>query len=162
MGVVMRCVGTLGMAAVAFFVCVAPVMAQTDQTGRTYDLSRPPNRITVVDFAAAWCQPCWKSLPHLQALATRMPEVDVLVVSVDEKVQGRDQLVERIGLTLPVIWDADHAIAEQFQPQAMPATFVLDTEGTLVYSHLGYDRETWDTFVEFLDRMPVGDTPPRR
>ena len=161
MGVMMRSLGTLGVAAVAWVVCVAPAVAQTDQSGRTYDLSQPPARITVVDFAAAWCQPCWKSLPHLQSLATRMPEVDVLVVSIDEKVDGRDQLVDRIGLTLPVIWDANHAIAEQFKPQAMPATFVLDTDGTVIYSHLGYDQETWDTFVRFLDRMPAAETPAR-
>ncbi len=90
-----------------------------------------------------------------------MPDVDVLVVSVDDKVDGRDQLVNRLGLSLPVIWDADHAIAEHFQPQAMPATFVLDAKGTIIFQCLGYDEETWGRFVHFLDRMQPSESTGR-
>jgi thiol-disulfide isomerase/thioredoxin len=129
-----------------------PASAQTDQFGAVHDLASP-SRVTVVDFAAAWCPPCWTSLPQLQDLARRFPDVQFLVVSVDAKVEGRDQLVRRIGLTLPVIWDANHAIAERFQPQGMPATFVLDAEGSVIFEYLGYNRKVWDAFVRFLEKM---------
>lgn len=67
----------------------------------------------------------------------------------------------RLGLSLPVIWDADHAIAERFQPEAMPATFVLDSGGEIIYHHLGYDQETWDGLVEFLDTRQSVDRAVR-
>jgi peroxiredoxin len=124
-----------------------------DQNGKTYDFTQPPARITVVDFAAAWCVPCWRSLQRLQELAARMPEVEFLVVSVDDKVDGRDQLVSRINLTLPVIWDENHSLAEQFALQGMPATFVLDAEGSVIYQHLGYDQDLWNEFVRFLEQQ---------
>ena len=146
-------------AAVTCVLCATPAVAQIDQHGKTHDLTRSPTRVTVVDFAAAWCTPCWKSLPRLQALADSMPDIDFLVVSVDDQVAGRDQLVSRIGLTLPVIWDESHVIAEHFQPQAMPATFVLDAEGTIMYEHQGYGQEIWNEFVQFLDQLRLDDGP---
>ncbi len=79
-----------------------------------------PGRVTVVDFAASWCVPCWKSLPHLEALAQSHPDIQFLVVSVDDREDGRDQLVGRLGLSLPVIWDGGHAIASAFGPKACP------------------------------------------
>lgn len=90
-------------------------------------------------------------------MAHQYPEIRLLVISVDDREDGRDLLVERLGLTVPVIWDADHAIAERFQPQAMPATFVLDAAGTVVYQHVGYDQDTWSDFVGFLDALPPPD-----
>ena len=148
----MRWLRTIGFAAIGVALLATPSVAQTDQNGKTYDLTPPFARITVVDFAASWCIPCWKSLLRLQALAAQMPEVEFLVVSVDDEVHGRDQLVSRINLTLPVIWDEDHQLAERFAPQGMPATFVLDAEGSVIYQHLGYDQDLWNEFVRFLEQ----------
>lgn len=151
MGVLMRWLRTVGLVAVGIALSASPSVAQTDQHGKTHDLTPPPARVTVVDFAASWCIPCWKSLPRLQALAAQMPDVEFLVVSVDDEVDGRDQLVSRINLTLPVIWDENHQLAERFAPQGMPATFVLDAEGSVIYQHLGYDQDLWNEFVRFLE-----------
>lgn len=148
----MRKLGGVGLALVIVTVWSATLVAQTDQHGARHDLTNP-GRVTVVDFAAAWCVPCWKSLPHLEALAARHPDIGFLVVSVDDHVDGRDQLVNKLALTVPVIWDADHVIAERFDPQAMPATFVLDARGAVIYQHLGYDQDTWAAFVDFLDGL---------
>ncbi|MDP6579425.1 MAG: TlpA disulfide reductase family protein [Vicinamibacterales bacterium] len=142
----------VGVALVIVAAWSATAVAQTDQHGVSHDLAQP-GRVTVVDFAAAWCVPCWSSLPRLEALAARHPDVGFLVISVDDRVDGRDQLVSKLALTLPVIWDADHVIAERFEPQAMPATFVLDARGAIVYQHLGYDQDSWAAFVDFLDGL---------
>lgn len=139
-------------------VCSVPAAGQTDQHGARHDVAHP-ERVTVVDFAASWCAPCWKSLPHLQALAAQHPEVRFLVVSVDDRVDGRDQLVDGLSLSVPVIWDVDHDIAERFEPQGMPATFVLDPAGAIIYQHLGYDQDTWAELVDFLQSLYVGAAP---
>jgi thiol-disulfide isomerase/thioredoxin len=150
MGVLMQKIGPVGLALAIVTMWVGMAVAQTDQHGVRHDLGQP-ERVTVIDFAAAWCVPCWKSLPHLEALAARHPDIGFLVVSVDDSVDGRDQLVSKLALTLPVIWDADHMIAEHFEPQGMPATFVLDVRGTIIYQHFGYAQDTWAAFVDLLD-----------
>jgi thiol-disulfide isomerase/thioredoxin len=153
MGVLMRWLRTVGLVALGVALWATASAAQIDQNGKTYDLTQPPTRITVVDFTASWCIPCWKSLPRLQALAAQTPEVEFLVVTVADEVDGRDQLVSRINLTLPVICDENHQLAERFAPQGIPATFVLDAEGSVIYHDLGYDQDLWSEFVRFLEQQ---------
>lgn len=103
----------------------------------------------ILDFAASWCKPCYKALPKLQQFAESHPEFKVLVISEDEKPEGRDKIVADLGLRLPVIWDAKHHLAERFQPEGFPATYILNAAGDVVYQHIGFNAKTWDEFVGF-------------
>lgn len=128
--------------------------AELDQYGNAHQWMGTKGRYTVIDFAAAWCGPCWKTLPKLQALAHAHPSVDFLVVSVDDEVDGRDRLVERVPLTLPVLWDEDYRIAEHYRPAAMPATYVLDPHGEVIHQHVGSARRDWETFEKLITDLP--------
>jgi thiol-disulfide isomerase/thioredoxin len=129
----------------------AAVAAETDQKGTVHAWTGPSSGYTVVDFAASWCRPCWAVLPRLQTFASEHPDIRVLVVDVDDTVKGRDALVEKMKLTLPVLWDEKHRIAEHYRPEGMPATFVLDPEGHVVYKHVGSSKKEWDAMVAFLE-----------
>ena len=132
----------------------APLLAQeVDQFGKSHKWQGALEKLTVIDFAASWCAPCVRSLPRLDDLAASMPGVNFLVVSVDEKEAGRDFLVKELGLRLPVIWDSEHRIAEALEPEGMPSTFVLDSKGEVVYSHVGYDEKTWRELEEKIRKL---------
>ena len=121
-----------------------------DQNGETHVWRAPLPELTVFDFAASWCAPCRFTLPMLEGFSREFPEVRILVVSVDDEVSGRDDLVNSLDLTLPVVWDAGYEIAEHFQPDAMPSTFVVDTDGKVIYRHGGSAEESWNEFVMFM------------
>ena len=120
-----------------------------DQFGNSHELTRAESH-TVVDFAAAWCEPCYRALPELETLAGLHPEIHFLVVSVDESQAGRDRLIEALDLRLPVIWDGDHSLVEGFRPKGFPATYVLDSVGKVVYKHFGYSKRKWRALVDFV------------
>jgi len=122
-----------------------------DQNGVAHAWKGASEKYTVIDFAAAWCRPCWGVLPKLETFARAHPEIRVLVVDVDDQVKGRDALVEKLHLTIPVIWDGTHEIAEHYRPEGMPATYVLDPAGKVVYSHVGSGPKEWAKMVEFLE-----------
>ena len=140
--------GTFGLWAAG--TCLAET---TDQHGVEHELSKA-GTYTVVDFAAAWCQPCYKALPRLEDLAAEYPEIRFLVVSVDDEIDGRNQIVEDLELTLPVIWDEDHHLIQRFSPRSFPATYVLDPSGKPIYQHTGFDREKWQALVSYLRALP--------
>jgi len=60
-----------------------------------------------------------------------MPDVVVLGVSEDDDADGARRMVERHGLTFPVVHDGGHALAGRFRVTDMPATFVVDSRGVV-------------------------------
>ena len=127
--------------------------AGTDQQGQRLDLSDLSQELLVVDFAASWCEPCYEALPRLQTLAKGYPQVRFVVVSVDDTLSGRDRLVEDLELELPVIWDEDHRIVEDFSPKGFPATYVVSA-GEVVHQHVGTGAQEWQALVRVLESLP--------
>jgi thiol-disulfide isomerase/thioredoxin len=125
----------------------------TDQHGRSHAWRGAAGQVTVLDFAASWCAPCWRTLPRLQELADRHPEVRFLVVSVDSDPAGRDRLVGELKLRLPVLWDGERRIVEHFQPGAMPATVVLAADGEVLRRFEGSDPRAWRELVALVERL---------
>jgi len=128
-----------------------PAPKQTvDQYGKTHAVAELQGQVTVIDFAASWCKPCWKALPHVEALAKEFPDLKVLVISEDDQRAGRDKLVKKLNLSVPVIWDDGHVWAETFQPKGMPTTLILDKDGSVLYRHEGYSEAKWQEFRAHL------------
>ncbi|HLE85464.1 MAG TPA: TlpA disulfide reductase family protein [Thermoanaerobaculia bacterium] len=147
MGVVVWLAGAVPLAA-------EPSPAEpTDQHGRSHAWRGAAGQVTVLDFAASWCAPCWRTLPRLQELADRHPEVRFLVVSVDSDPAGRDRLVAELELRLPVLWDGERRIVEHFQPGAMPATVVLAADGEVLRRFEGSDPRAWRELVALVERL---------
>lgn len=147
----MRPATGLALLAAGLALAVPLGAAELDQHGGSHEWREPRGRLTVVDFAASWCAPCRRTLPRLEAFARRHPEVRVLVVSVDERREGRDQLVASLGLTLPVVWDEGHEIAKHYAPQAMPATFVVSPQGEVVLAVSGSRERDWARLVRYVE-----------
>jgi peroxiredoxin len=98
-------------------------------------------RVVLVDFFAEHCAPCARSLPSIEALHRAMPDVAVLGVSEDEDATGAGRMVERHGLTFPVVLDEGHALAGRFRVTDIPATFVVDARGVVRWQGGGEDGE---------------------
>ncbi len=100
--------------------------------------------VVYVDFWASWCPPCRASFPWLDSLRAQYTErgLTVLTVNVD-----RDSNVAREFLRtaktedMPVIFDADGKIAEAFNLEAMPTSFVYGRDGVLRSTHMGFDKK---------------------
>jgi thiol-disulfide isomerase/thioredoxin len=127
-----------------------PASPARDQHGGVHAWEGSMEGLTVLDFAASWCSPCRTGLPRLQELAESHPDLRVLVVSVDDEVSGRDQLVADLDLRLPVLWDEGYAISQHYRPESMPTTLVLDASGEEVYRHAGSAKKDWQAFVAFV------------
>lgn len=121
----------------------APDGVAIDQNGDEQRWAAPFDGVTLVDFAASWCGPCRHSLPRLEAFAAAHPGLQVLVVSVDEEVAGAEKLIESLDLKLPVVWDAGHRIASHYRPPAMPSSFLLRADGTILHTAEGSSEAEW-------------------
>lgn len=94
-------------------------------------------KYTLIDFWAAWCGPCRVENPNLVKLYEAYHEkgLEILGVSLD---RNRDEwlgAIEKDKLTWPQISNLqfwEDPIAKQYQLRAIPASFVIDSEGKIV------------------------------
>jgi len=109
---------------------VQPPLQVTDLSGRVWRLPELAGKVVLVNFWASWCEPCVTEMPSLQALAQRYPDsVVVLAVNFKQSLPAIDSFLQRTGLTLPVVADAQGLLARQWGVKVFPGTVLIDAQG---------------------------------
>src|SRR5919204_1866039 len=105
------------------------------------------DRLVIVNFWATWCTPCTVEMPTLEALwrQYRSRGLMVLGVSVD---RGAPRLllepyVARLGLSFPILLDADLSTSRAWRVQGLPATFVVRPGGDAI--GLAHGAREWNS-----------------
>lgn len=118
--------------------------------------------ITFVNFMAAWCVPCLKEHVDLNDLVTTWPgggalPTDVAIVSVafQTDLLAVDRFLDRVGRSVPTLFDPDGRAAIEFGVVGVPETFVIDATGMVRGRIVGPVRP--DQVVEIVDRLRAGD-----
>jgi thiol-disulfide isomerase/thioredoxin len=113
--------------------------------GGSFSLSRhqaEDGRPLILNLWASWCVPCREEMPTLSAYASEHPEVALLGVSVEDAVSDSEEFAAQIGVSYP-LGLGDEAFRESYPSFGLPATFFLDSEGTIVEMINGIvDEET--------------------
>ena len=94
-------------------------------------------KYTLIDFWAAWCAPCRRENPNLVSLyeAYHDKGLEILGVSLDKTEAEWLGAIEKDKLTWHQISNLqfwNDPIAKQYQIRAIPASFVIDSEGKIV------------------------------
>ena len=108
-------------------------LASVDADGGSLPFNRRVTRPTVISFWATWCQPCLHELPSLGQFKTMAAAagIDVLTVSEDRGGAGPPvKLLAEKGLSfLPLVVDADGALAQALGIRGMPTMLVVNGRG---------------------------------
>lgn len=100
-------------------------------------LHAPSDRVRVVNLWASWCAPCRAELPMFGALAQAHPDIDVVLVSVDDAPDAgaAARLAAPTGLRCFLLGPDPAAILDRVVarwPRMIPVTLVIDAAGTEV------------------------------
>jgi cytochrome c biogenesis protein CcmG, thiol:disulfide interchange protein DsbE len=104
------------------------------------DLEKFRGKVVVVDFWASWCKPCRQSLPWLNEMNSRYGRDGLVVigVNVDAERSDADRFLRAVPLEFEVVFDPQGGLAQRFNVQGMPSSFVFDRAGKLVESRIGF------------------------
>jgi peroxiredoxin len=108
-----------------------PTFRRPTVQGGTFDSSSASGHLLVIDFFAAYCRPCQRKLPELEALHRRQPGLSIVGVSLDETGDAALKSVGRHHLTFPVIHDAGNVLAGRLRVTELPISFVVDGSGRI-------------------------------
>jgi thiol-disulfide isomerase/thioredoxin len=102
-------------------------------------LARGP---VVLNFWATWCGPCRLEMPQLQKVFQELEPkgVGFAAVSLDRGMSKEvlEGFLKSRGIGLPVYRDEEGSLARRFGVAAIPATFVLKSDGQVAHSTKGY------------------------
>lgn len=93
----------------------------------------------VINFWASWCGPCKLEADTLREvyLAYRDQGVEFVGVAVQDTADGARGFVETHGIPFPNGLDTDGSISREYNINAVPKTFVVDSDGTVTFEHAG-------------------------
>ena len=121
---------------------LAPIFSGPKPDGEIFNLDENLKKITLIDFWASWCKPCRIQNPGLVNMYNRFNKKGLQIVSVSLD-KNKDQWIKAInddGLS----WDQHisnlmfwkEPIAVLYNVTAIPATFLLDSNGVILEKNL--------------------------
>jgi cytochrome c biogenesis protein CcmG/thiol:disulfide interchange protein DsbE len=132
-----------------------PEVTVQDASGAPTALSGLKGQVALIDFWASWCPPCKASFPALDVLAREYAGrgVRVVAVNVDERRRDADMFLAAHPHTLTVLFDPKGAAPLQFGVRGMPSSFVVDRDGVIRFSHVGYAGDIASQYRRELDLL---------
>jgi cytochrome c biogenesis protein CcmG/thiol:disulfide interchange protein DsbE len=85
----------------------------------------------VLNFWATWCNPCRDEMPAFEKIWQRFKADGVTIIGVnlrDDPKAAKD-FADELGVTYPLIVDADQELAGDLRVNALPQTFFVDERG---------------------------------
>jgi thiol-disulfide isomerase/thioredoxin len=113
---------------------MAPDFRATTTGGEEISLIPLQGKIVVLNFWAMWCGPCLEEIPELNSFhGDHQADVTLISVEIDGTRIALDEFRGRIPIDFPVILNAQQSVdlANLYQIQAIPTTFVIDSEGKI-------------------------------
>jgi peroxiredoxin len=117
----------------------APGFTVQGVDGATHSLSDYRGKVVVLNFWATWCIPCRAEMPDLEheARLHRSDRVVILGMDWKETAASVRDFTQGLGVTYPMLLDADGGVYTTYRVGALPTTFIIDSGGRLVKSRIG-------------------------
>ena len=129
----------------------APDFTFTDlATGKVMNLSDLRDKPVYLNFWATWCPPCVKELPHIQAKYEQYKDrINFVAISLDGEQEAPAQFIPSKGYTFPVGYGNEREISRAYNIEAIPASYIIGTDGTIKAQIVGsMDEADLESFLQ--------------
>ena len=119
----------------------APNFTLKTGDGTTIELSKLKGKTVVVNFWATWCGPCRAEIPGFLDVYARYKAKGLEIVGISLDQGGWDDVkpfVKKLNISYPVVLGNDRIARLYGNIEAIPTTFIIDKNGTIVDQHVGY------------------------
>ena len=101
------------------------------------------SKITYVDFWASWCPPCLASFPWMNQMFAKYQAqgLNIVAVNLDEERSSAQSFLQKVPAKFAVVFTDGVKMAEKFGVKVMPSSFIVNPQGEVIYSHIGFNNE---------------------
>ncbi|TFJ91908.1 peroxiredoxin family protein [Lentibacillus salicampi] len=132
---------------------IAPDFQLETMDGESIKLSDLRGQRVMVNFWATWCPPCRAEVPDLQKFYENK-DIEILAINLTGTEKNRsdvDEFASEFGMTFPILMDENTAVANQYQIQPIPSSFMIDSEGRIQFKALG--AMNYELMVQEFEKM---------
>jgi thiol-disulfide isomerase/thioredoxin len=137
----------------------APEFSLEDLDGIQVSLASLKDKTFVLDFWATWCGPCIGSFPGMKQAVEKYkddPMVAFLFVNTWQKEEDKKKnaldFITKNNYPFHVLLDTEDKVVEAFKVRGIPTKFIIDKNGNIRFSKIGYDGND-DKMIKELDVM---------
>ena len=132
----------------------APAFHLPSRSG-TASLDSLRGQVVLVDFWASWCVPCRRSFPWMDSLMARYggEGFSIVAINLDKERAAADRFLTEHAAAFTVAYDPDGKSAEAYGVTAMPMSFLIAKDGTIVHQHVGYDPKKSSAIEALIARQ---------
>jgi thiol-disulfide isomerase/thioredoxin len=124
--------------------------------GEPYRVASDRGSVVLLDVWATWCEPCRDSLPLYEQLAKEYGPrgLKVYALNVDEDERAIAPFVAEAKVALPILLDANAAVAEKtLKVRMMPSTYLVDRQGVVRFVHEGFAEEFLQKYQTEIEQL---------
>lgn len=120
-------------------------IAGTSSDGKQISLKKLRGKVVLVDFWAAWCNPCRQEMPNVIRIYNEFNKkgFEIVGVSLDnDKAQFQGYLKEN-RLPWPQLFDGkgwQSSVGQSYAVNSIPATFLIDRKGNIRFKNVRGDK----------------------
>ncbi|MCW9048530.1 MAG: TlpA family protein disulfide reductase [Gammaproteobacteria bacterium] len=97
-------------------------------------------KLVYIDFWASWCRPCKNSFPWMIAMKEKFKNQDfeIVAINLDKDKTLADEFIASQNINFPIAFDPQAAVAEQYNIEGMPSSYLIDQHGNLRIRYTGF------------------------
>ncbi|MEW8586592.1 MAG: TlpA disulfide reductase family protein [Candidatus Thiodiazotropha sp.] len=97
-------------------------------------------KVVLLDFWASWCEPCRASFPWMNQMQTKYGSrgLQVIAINLDKDHALAEAFLNSNRAEFTIAFDPEGKVASQYGLKGMPASFLIDEQGRILKSHIGF------------------------
>jgi len=97
-------------------------------------------KLVYIDFWASWCRPCKNSFPWMITMKEKFKNqpFEIIAINLDKDKKLADEFIASQNINFPVAFDPQATVAEQYNIEGMPSSYLVDPQGKLRIRYTGF------------------------